>query len=480
MRYESILLCQIFLKKEIITKNMLLEKGLSPNDIYFFIKNQYLIKKEDDSYEISVNLMYQYGEYLIKQNKDNLASECFNKCYELDNNHPGTNLRLILKSLREYDYEGIVKYLITLINSDNQTTKTDALVYLCLINYIIKLPKDLNDKVKKIKYDDIKITEENFIYKDVEKTNEIRIKIINKKFKHALKILNDHLATRHIYGVRNNILKSLLIRCLQVEEYNHNKMFNLIFEKKYQELLSFLCDMKEKDNLKISQDYLLKISKILLLSEIFEKLPVSKDNFSISVFDAIDNNDFKLAKEKCIKRNINQNKNPENDYIYILLNEICNKQYHNDNIYTSNYIYEEVNSYNVLFISYLKDNDKKNAIDNLYKYLENINKLDYLDVFLELLENNNYIELIHILHYMAIDNEYEKINIYIKRLEENFESNEIDNCYMYMKVIEKIKDKITDKYILNYINYLLDYYSKKLRDSKKNTNTKKLIYKKTL
>ncbi|MBQ8219182.1 MAG: hypothetical protein IJZ79_05460 [Bacilli bacterium] len=472
-------LCQIFIDNELVNDRLLIENGFTNDDIEKFIEYNYIRKINNDNYMISIYDLYKYGERLSKHNKEDLEYKCYQKCYELDSNHINTNLRLMLKSLREYNYNGTYKYVIPLINSKEPTNKSDGLLYLYLLSFIIKIPNELKEIIKEIKFNDIKITNTNQIYKDLEITNQIRFKIINKKITHALKLLNDYLSDKKRYGMSNNILKSLLIRCLQIKEYDQNQIYNFIFDHNYQELLSFLCNKLERSELIKSQESVFRITKIILLSEIFGKLPDMKGRISISVFDAINNNDYHLARELCIQRNEKYNKNKEDDYLYLILNEICNKEYLDNDIYISNHIYEEISPYNILFITYLKDNNKSKARGNLYKYLDNNNKLEYFEMFTQLSENitsnNTYIELMFILNYIIDDNDIEKINIYTERLITMLDNNEIESSYIYIKIINIIKEKITDEYVISYINYITDYALMKLREMRKDNSVKKLI-----
>ena len=245
--------------KELTTKE-LNSYGFNSRDLANLIDYDVLTRVKRGFYNFKgVDYLYDYGKDLIENKDFDKGIACFKKCYELDKTHIESCFQLFLNKIKEHDYNAAFEYFECFYNEKNKKYYADCDLYLYLLNIITNIPENYKKYARYIKFDNIRVNVDNKSYDTVQKQNQIRSAILNKKFLFALDKQNDIIKQNKEINVQDKILKTLLYQAYQVQNKRKMEIISLINNEKYDELTNYLEDLDIKQGLNISDEYTLKL-----------------------------------------------------------------------------------------------------------------------------------------------------------------------------------------------------------------------------
>ena len=102
--------------------------------------------------ELTIKELNDYGFNSKDIAEYDKATECFNKCYELDPTHSGTCFQLFLRSITKKDYESAFKYFEVLSDTENPYYSADSNFYLYLLSIITDIPDKHKEYARYLKF----------------------------------------------------------------------------------------------------------------------------------------------------------------------------------------------------------------------------------------------------------------------------------------------------------------------------------------
>jgi len=322
-------ICEIFIEGKELTTKELNSNNINSKKIKQLIETNIIERTKRGHYILtSTKSLYAYGMSLIwKKDHDN-AYKCFEECYKLDNNFGAAAFQLFSKSLRQKNYDNVIKYLNGL-GENKEEFKKDKMLYIYLLNMIIDLPDEYKKIAKSISFNDIKVNDDDKRFGNVVNQNNIRNFIFEHKYLYAIKILNQEMRNNKKISVQNIVIKNLLDQVLAKENERRNEVLRFIKDKNYADAINILEQQKEKNLLSLNDNYILDLAKILINYKNTGKLYNNSNGFDKNVYDAINNANYKRALELSAEYSEKYNLNKENIPLLLLLidiNNITNKK----------------------------------------------------------------------------------------------------------------------------------------------------------
>ena len=314
-----------FIEGAELTTKELNKFGFNSKDLTALIDQDVITRVKRGLYSLkSVDKLFFYGKELIAQKEYDKATQCFQKCYELDPTHKGVCFQLFLKSIQNKDYQKAFEYFDVFYISDNEFYNTDSAFYLFLLSTITKLPENHRNYAKFLKFDDFKIDARDKRYRFIARQNKMRLSASNQKFSLAIKQLNEILAQKGASTVQDLLIKKLLIQAAAVQKQNREYLINLIKQKKYEEIIKFYEDMESYHRLSTSDIYILILTKDLVNIISTKTIPPKEIFETNNIFDAITGKNFELALNLSNARNQEFKIDKDDNHISLLLEEIVN------------------------------------------------------------------------------------------------------------------------------------------------------------
>lgn len=377
----------IIFNKELTTQE-LKKCGFDSKDITKLIENNIIERIKRGSYNfIDAEGLFKYGKKLVSKKDYTKAQFCFEKCYKIDNKHPGTCFQLFFNSINKSDYDRALKYFEVIYQTNNPYYKSDSNLYLYLLNNITELNEEYKQIVKSLKMEDIRVDYNDKRFENITEQNRIRGAILTKKYPLALKQLN--MLMENSNNIQNTLIRTLLYRVVEIEKARKQTMIDLINTENYYKLIELLNNQNEKIPLNITDEYTLKLLRDIIKIKERKKLPKTDLSLTDNLFEAIDKYNYKLAlkisNDFCAEKGIYR----ENNTIHLLLTQINNLI---DEIIKPTEIVEtkkeikileqnpKDNNFNVNIsdvINSLLENNLDKSFVLLKEYLKIINKTEY-------------------------------------------------------------------------------------------------------
>lgn len=439
-----------------LTTKELNNYGFNSKDLANLIEQGVLkrIKRGYYSFQ-SIDELFIYGKKLLEAKEFDKSEKCFKKCYELDPNNQYVCFQLFLSSVNKKDYESAFKYFESLekIESNN-----DYNLYLYLLSIVTDIPNKYKERVRNFELNDVSIDTKDERYKDIPQHNQIRSLILQKKFPYALKQLNNLISQQNSFTIQNIIIKNLLFQAVKVETVSKDNLLILSQNKKHKEIINYLEKKQKRNNLSLTDSYILKLAKIIIKLQETKQIPNKTISESEDLFDAIDGNNFTLAlslNESYLKK---YHMNNSNNVIYLLLTNICDiiKNIDLANQTSANATKKEVSneitehkdqpttSSNILFsdiVRLLMNNDLENAFKALKNYMILINKKEYEFLIVNLIKLSliekdiAFAKPAITLAYISSDNFKFDISSYIQEFYIALVQNKFDEAKIYLDII---------------------------------------------
>lgn len=476
--------------------------GFNSKDLNDLIERESIIRVKRGLYALkSVDELLYYGKQLIAQKEYDKATQCFEKCFQIDPTHTGVCFQLFLRCVQKKDYEKAFEYFDVFYNSKNEFYNADSNFYLYMLSMITELPEIYREYAKYLKFEDFRVDYKDKRYANVYLQNKIRTSALNQKFILAAKQLNESVQEKGSLSVQDIIIKTLLTQAIEIQTQNRNTVISLIKQKKYEEIIEFYERLLNSHYLSTSDSYTLTLTRELLNIIKFKNVPEKQVYSTKDIFTAIDGKNFELALSLASVRNQAYNSSGDDNAIYLLLNEIVNRSKElKGNISKTQEItpvttpkevakpvvepqtivtHTSPVSSSAIFadiIRYLMSNDLDNSIRTLRNYLASINKSEYEFLIVDLIKMSllerdiAFTKPMTALTLISRENYSFDISSYIQEFYINLSQNKFEEARLYLDIISKGNKLGQDCVITDGLYQVLEA-SEKMLDYKRNNAT---------
>lgn len=412
--------------------------------------------------------LYKEGKRLLAEKDFDKAYDCFRKSYKMYPRNYTVCFKLFVQSIRDMDYDVAFNYYETLCFTNSPYSKNDNNFYLYLLSIITEVPDRYKEYVKRLTIDDIKVSIHDSRYQDASMQNKIRISAMQGKLSYAIYLLNQLSNRGDVYSTQLLITKALLRQAIDVERKNKDTLMELIKNKRYKEIVEFLENKKEKQNLNANDKYILRITEQIIEIQYTNKVPEKTICMSECINEAIEAHDYDLALSICKGYDYKYNINDEDNMVYLLLMDICaliSKMTLNEEQIEIVDTKEEVSKEEMSrkeedtslenIIGYLVNNDLDNMFSRLSVYLSSINKEKYEFLITSLIK----ISLIEkdmaftkpILSLIDISKDTYNFDItkYIQQFYITLAQNKLEEAKIYLSIIERLQDLVDTKILID-------------------------------
>ena len=308
-----------------LTDETLAIYGFSKEDINSLLEENIFKVVEDNKYAfVSMDGMYRYAVYLLLHDQKDKAEKYLRKCYLLEPTNRKICMQLVLLELCRKNYIAAKKMFSVLREIEPEQYKEDNNIYLYLFGIILYDNKEFNEITKNMLYEDVFITSDKYReYRVIE--NKIRSLILNQKYPFALEMLNNLRRETFVYNVEYELLKELIINAINLNKTFKFNLKRAVNSKNYNRIINMLEEKDNKQNINSMELNMLLVARSILDIINNNELPIVDTSETDDLFEAIIQNNFKLARDINIKFLEKVNGNKENDLLNILLEDIINK-----------------------------------------------------------------------------------------------------------------------------------------------------------
>lgn len=316
------LIYEMMIKEMPLTELNLKQNGFTSEEIKEMINNQFLTEVNGE-YEInSVYSFYQYGIKKITLGYINEANICFKKCLEMQPYNRTYILQQTIDALTMENYKKFFDFFPMLDTKDTEENIKDNNLYLYLACLVTKVPFEYYERAMKFDYDDLILSPDCQVdYKEEE--NIIRGFIAKSRYKYALKLVNDFIATKKTDIVKMLVIKEFLHKVIKVENKIKYDLFQFAQKKEYANIVYYLDTRARRRYLKSNEVYIRMLAKTmidLLETQVIPQVTVNKTSY---MYDAIKGNNFELAKNlNYYYKKKNNRESIEGNMINMLLTDI--------------------------------------------------------------------------------------------------------------------------------------------------------------
>lgn len=277
----------------VLTHNLLIEKGLSQEDINILIQEKHIAPVKDNKYIlVSVDKFRRYGVALLTKQKIKEANICFRKCYELAPNGKNICLQALLAAVKRYNYPEVFKIYANLETIQPEKNKKNNNLYLYLLSVVTECPQEYQEKLIDIEYSDLMLP--NTAGNKIE--NEIRKAIYQNKYTYAYQLINENIS-QDVYSVKFELIKALLDQAIDHEKEHKSNLLDLAKKEKYSEILNILRTRQQLRRLGSLETYILLITDAINTIQKTNYIPTPTIKTSHSMYDALIGHNYELALE---------------------------------------------------------------------------------------------------------------------------------------------------------------------------------------
>jgi len=320
------ILYKILLNKQELSTSNLMKHGISKEDIELMIEQRILMPiKKDEFRLVTAEKFRQYGAKLLTANHTIEANRCFQICYELEPYGRNIAIQYMLSKIIKKKYDEAFEIFSKIELQHQEKYEKDNNLYLYLLGNITICPKEYQDKIRKLKPQDILLSQG--VNTKVE--NEIRTAIARHKFKYAYQLINNRYSKERNYSLKFEVIRILVIQAISAEAELKENLLNLAKKENYNEIFSILTTNKQQRYLSDIELGILQITEAILNLINYQIIPTPSDIESKDMYEAIKNNNFKLALElnEEFLEYTQQDKNENTIYVLLTkLNDLIEKQ----------------------------------------------------------------------------------------------------------------------------------------------------------
>lgn len=206
-----------------------------------------------------------------------------------------------LNAYQNHDYEQIIFYL-TMMNKTFRKNN-DLNVITLLMSYLTDLPEQLKKNAKSFSLSDLEALDTNNSEK-TQLSNRIREDIINNDFRHALVLAKKKTLNKETKDSIDDIIILLLRQVMEKEDLAYQTIASLIYEKKYGELINYICDRIKIHSVSNREKDIVSLAKeaVSLLNDSYN--PSLSERYYRNISSSIEARNYQNAYDL-----INKNKN---------------------------------------------------------------------------------------------------------------------------------------------------------------------------
>ncbi len=310
-----------------ITKKELLNRTITEDEIAYLIENEYLEEIEEGKYDIIyTGDLLDYAKTLLYDKKYNKASIAVDRCFVYNPDDFEVNCFRFLNDFMEErhfgNYDKTINSLYELRYLSNEYEERDVNLYLFLMSNITMLPDDLRLIAKYMRQDEIMLKKTDERYEDIYNRNNVKKLAFYQKFSSSLKatkLIKDKKLSNMIYD--RTIAKLLEEASIKRKDFN-KKVNKYIKNKDLERTIDLFAKEEIQRSLTRHESNIYSLTKKYLNIIKTRSIPQIRKIEDGSVYDLIENNDFKTALERITEVQNNNNSAPENSILYVLLKEI--------------------------------------------------------------------------------------------------------------------------------------------------------------
>ena len=317
----------------IFSRKEWLDTGFSKYYISKFIEKGLIKRKEPGIFSFKAReALLEKGSSLSDDNQEKCYQICIMLAWpKVDKLSVDSCYKAISILISHKKYDEIFKYIKIIKQTNSTKYVPDAVAIFVLLGYLTEIPENFKswlDYIREAKRGNIIKANE-----DKDSTfNKIRIMISEGLVKEAREALvNIPEEEKENTSKEIECLTSLIPEAAQVKEERENMILNLIKQKKYQELVSELSNIRENCLLSQEEENLLKVARSIVGVKESITMPSTKPNKASNIQEALKADNCLLAAIYANKEMLNQEEKNEN-LLYLLLNDLYELKKENTNI----------------------------------------------------------------------------------------------------------------------------------------------------
>ena len=289
---------ELTLNKIIPTKEKLLEKGFTEEQITCLLANNLIIEFQPETYKLSsVKVLFQYGKDNMLQGNKRTSHQVFLLCYKIKPKHRDTCLQLFYNAVLHEDYNEAYEYLYALENvSTQEHMRKDYKIYLYLLSQVSQVPKLYQEKLEAINNDRNLITHKK-PNRQQKQDNLVVSLVLKGKYKFAIESLNNFLAEDYDYEVHRIIIKTLIRNIINQDDKYKKDLLDKVRHKRYREIITILETISLTRKLRTDEQSILELTQAIISIYETQNIPVPIPNESTTVLEAIKFYDYEKAME---------------------------------------------------------------------------------------------------------------------------------------------------------------------------------------
>ncbi len=307
----------------IFSRKEWLDTGFSKYYISKFIEKGLIKRKEPGIFSFKAReALLEKGSSLSDDNQEKCYQICIMMAWpKVDKLSVDSCYKAISILISHKKYDEIFKYIKIIKQTNSTKYVPDAVAIFVLLGYLTEIPENFKswlDYIRGAKNGNIIKANE-----DKDSTfNKIRIMISEGLVKEAREALvNIPEEEKENTSKEIECLTYLISEAAQVKEERENMILNLIKQKKYQELVSELSNIRENCLLSQEEENLLKVAQSIVGVKEKITMPSTKTNKASNIQEALKVDNCLLAAIYANKEMLNQEENNEN-LLYLLLNDL--------------------------------------------------------------------------------------------------------------------------------------------------------------
>lgn len=461
------------IKEKVLSTKVLNNNGINSRDINKLIEQGELVRIKRGVYDLpNVEKLYYYAKGLHYDKKYEEAHKYFVKCHELVPKHGGACFQLFFWDIEHENYEEAIKYVDTLLTTNNKYYLNDINYYLYLLSFVTKIPIHLQKRVKNFTSEDFIIYYDDKRYKNFKEHTKSRKIAFSQSFSNSARVFNDLISSNGKINQMELLERILLYKVIQTKREIRDKRMKYLQDKDYELLLKDLNNESFNHELSKINKYLVTLlleyldikrtNKVPKSYNISSKELLSKD----AMFCAIEYKNYPLALKLSSKYNENlgiQN----NGFIQAILSDMVDliekieeKSKPTPKAIDSTLVLSKI-------LNNLIEEKVENAIDELHNYLVSIGKEKYEFLIVDLMKisilEKDYTFSKPMLTLTNINNDkftFDTLS-YVQEFYEKISKNSFEVARIYLDIINKSKEFGTPLELMESLNKTLELLDKK-------------------
>lgn len=290
----------MFIDKSVLTTQELLSAGFTNKDLTRLIEEGKLSRVKRGYYELAtVNGLFRYSQILFsKRHKEyDRAFKGLKRCLEIDPKNGSVHTRMFLNLVVTADFEEAFESFKVMDETGNEFYKKDQNMWLYLLSFVMELPEEYQERVRKMTLSDILTLPNDNRYSDRLLQNKIRNAIFRQNFREALELSKSLVADKD-KKINVVITEKLLSKVIYQNVLYHDQLYNYIVNGSYEEARTLLLREKEIHGINPADEQFLIVIEDLIGILRDNKIPEVDRTKEIKCFnDAVKAHDYEKLIE---------------------------------------------------------------------------------------------------------------------------------------------------------------------------------------